>query len=147
MSVDWKKIIISEGRASIYLSLLSLITAIGALAYPMHIQVKQKEVDALLEFKQLYNEHARLINTITCIKAKAPDLILNANRLEEIKAQQQEIFNLITKNNGTGLGFDAQKATLIAYLKIVPTAEASIQDILLRATPEQFKTIKETCAP
>lgn len=117
----------------------------STLMYSLSFQKAQKEVDALVEFRQLYLAHVRAVNVIDCICNVAPDVMINVEILAELRQHQERMRKIVVEDNGTGLGFESQKAIIISTINMLSLADTVIGSTMATVTEPQFNAIKERC--
>lgn len=143
--IKWNKAIVSTEKFNMWISYLALLVAFVSMYTTVNLTLKQKDIDALLEFKQLYLSHSKAVLRLECVKKVAPELIVDQSIIDELNRSQSELFELLVKSTKDGLSYDEQKALIVSYLKLIPVAERGTLSILLSTTDEQFKDLSAKC--
>lgn len=137
--------VISTDKAALWISLLSMALSAITLIFTMSLQKSQKEVDALVEFRQLYLTHNRMLNFYECVQKRAPEITVNANAISALRGDMEKIRKTMLENNGKDLGYETQKAVVVGALIIFSEAETQISRLVASATETQIKSLKEYC--
>lgn len=145
MRLNLHRPVISTDKAALWISLLSIAFSAVTLIFTMSLQKAQKEVDTLVEFRQLYLTQSRMLNFYECVQKRTPDIVVNAGALSALRSDMEKMRKTMIENKGKDLGYDEQKAVVVSGLMIFSEAETQISRLVASATEVQIKTLKEYC--
>lgn len=140
-----KRELISTPKAAVWVSSLSLAIAASGLSIMAENQKAQKNIDALLEFRQLYLAQNRLLNFYDCVHRRAPEIFVNEKALAAIRQDTENMRHTMLADNVKDFGYDVQRAAIGGGLMILSEAETQISHLLASATDDQIKSFKEQC--
>ena len=145
MQFNLHRQVISTDKAALWISLLSMALSGVTLIFTMSLQKAQKEVDTLVEFRQLYLTHSRMLNFYECVQKRTPDIVVNGGVISALRSDMEKMRKAMIENKGKDLGYEEQKAVVVGELMIFSEAETQISRLVASATEVQIKSFKEYC--